>query len=124
MLALANIKGVKKMTVESNVFSIDLAQIFPTGTFALLDANPIYEYLDGKRTTTVIGTRYSVADKETFKNFDVKVKEPKETIDKTMISNAGQRIWVSFTNAKVMPYSMKYGKCDCTVKADAIKVIK
>ena len=112
------------MTVESNVFLIDLAQIFPTGTFALLDSNPIYEYADGKRTEKVIGTRYSVDDKDTFKNFDVKVKEAKATIDKTMISNAGQRIWVSFSNAQVIPYSMKYGKCDCTVKADAIKVIK
>ena len=42
------------MTVENNVFSIDLAQIFPTGTFALLDSNPIYEYADGKRTEKVI----------------------------------------------------------------------
>lgn len=112
------------MTLESKDFFIDLAKLFPTNTFALLDSNPIYEYVDGKRTEKVIGTRYSVADRETFKNFDVKVKETKATIDKTMIANAGQRIWVSFSNAQVIPYSMKYGKCECTVKAESIKIVK
>lgn len=112
------------MIVENKEFAIDLAQIFPTGTFALLDANPIYEYVNGKRTDKVIGTRYTVADKETFMNFDVKVKEVKATISKNTITNAGQRIWVSFTNAKVVPYSIKYGKCECTITADEVKVIK
>lgn len=111
------------MTLESKMFTIDLMQIFSTNKFALLDVNPIQEYVNGQRTDKVIGTRYSLADAETFKNFDVKVSNPIPIVNKKTLENS-PRIWVSLGNAKVMPYSMKYGKCECTITAESIKIVK
>lgn len=111
------------MVLESKMFTIDLTQIFSTNKFALLDVNPIQEYVNGQRTDKVIGTRYSLADAETFKNFDVKVSNPTPIVNKKTLENS-PRIWVSLENAKVMPYSMKYGKCECTITANEVKVVK
>lgn len=111
------------MTLESKIFTIDLEKIFHTNKFVLLDVNPIQEYVKNQPTDKVIGTRYSVADAETFKNFDVKVFNPEPIVNKQALE-ASPRIWVSLENPKVIPYSMKYGKCECTIIAESIKIVK
>ena len=61
---------------------------------------------------------------QTFKNFEVRVLDASSKITDVTFQDAKGRLWVSFTNAYLTPFSMNFTKVDCKVTADAITLVK
>jgi len=112
------------MIVERNELKYSLEQFVKSDVFALLGVTPLAEYVDGKRTNNITGYRYTVADPQTFKNFEVRVLDASSKITDVTFQDAKGRLWVSFTNAYLTPFSMNFTKVDCKVTADAITLVK
>lgn len=111
------------MILSKEIFSIELSQIFKSEKYVVIDSAPCFAYRDGKRTDTVVATKYTLADPISFKNFEVKVNGP-ASITNDVINNSDAPILVTLTNAKIVPYSIQYGKAECTAIADTIKIVK
>lgn len=112
------------MKIPKDLLVFPLSTIMDSEAFALLGVNPIYAYSDGKRTDQLIGWRFSLADPESFLNFDVRVNSTKTPITQGMIDSHESRLYVTLDNAIVKPFAINYGKADCTVTADAVKLVK
>lgn len=110
------------LSLKSEVFAIPLQSIMDTECFAVLEVAPIYAYADGKRTDTVTGTRYLVANPDSFINFEVRVSNPTPVIAQEKIEASKDRFYVSFANALVIPAEMGFGKTLCKVTADSAKL--
>ena len=109
------------MIIPSKRLSLSLESLMGTNRFALLGVSPVYDYIDKKRSETVSGIRYTVANPDTFETFDVKIAGTKPIVSQEVIENVDERIWVSFENAVVKPYRIEFGKATCSVTADSIK---
>ena len=112
------------MKVSTEKLRIPLTNLMDSEIFALLNISEIYEYVDGKRTANITEIRYTVANPDTFENFDVKVAGSKAVITQKQLEESQERIWVTLENAIVKPYKAEYGKAECTVTADAVKIAK
>lgn len=111
------------LKLKADQLARPLTDFMSNETFAVLAVAPVYAYdKDRKRTDTLIGTRYTVADPETFVNFDVKVSNPVAVVTQEKIEASKERYWIAFTNAVVKPYSIEFGNVQCTVTADAAKL--
>ena len=108
------------LTLICENFTKPLTDIMDAEPFALLAVAPVYAYVKGEKTDTVIGTRYTVANAETFVNFDVKVNNPTPVVTQEKVEASSERYWVSFTNAVVRPYHIEYGVVQCAVTADSV----
>lgn len=111
------------MIISTKKLSIDLSFLMDCQRFALLSVAPVYDYVDGKKTATVTAIRYTVANPETFENFEVKVPTTKPIVTQDRIDNVDERLWVSFENAVVKPYRIEFGKALCSVTADSVKLV-
>lgn len=109
------------MDVPAKRLSMALDDLMGTNRYALLSVAPIYDYVEGQRSDSVIATRYSVANPETFEKFDVKVANTKAIVSQDIIDSVDERVWVAFENAQVKPYRIEYGKAICSVTADSVK---
>lgn len=111
------------MRLSSKFFQIPLSDVMEENSFPLLGVRPHHVYVDGKRTDTVDGYIYAVANKETFENFEVKVDGP-PLVTQDVIDKNTTRIFVSFENATICPYKMLYNVTDCTVIATKVNLVK
>lgn len=108
------------LTLKTEKFTKLLTDIMDAEQFAVLAVAPVYAYVDGKKTETVIATKYTVANSETFVNFDVKVNQTVPVVTQEQIDASDERFWVSFTNAVVRPYKVEFGNVLCSVTADSV----
>ena len=111
------------MVVNAKFFSIPLVDLMDTPKFAVLSVRPYYSYEKGKKTELVLGYVYTVANTDTYENFDVKVAGA-PTITQDLVDTASSRIFVTFENAIVQPFQIKFGKADCTVIASKVSIVK
>lgn len=112
------------MQIPLAKFATALSAITSSDSFALLSVSTIYEYESGKKTEKIIGTRYSVADPETFDKFDVKVMNPKPLLSQEQLEATDTRVWVEFSNALVKPFKVEYGSAFCSITADSVQLVK
>lgn len=112
------------MKLSISRIRIPLQNLMETEIFALLNVTEVFEYREGKRTENITEIRYTVANPDTFENFDVKVAGAKAVITQKQLDEEENHIWVSLENAVVKPYKIEYGKAECTVMADAVKIAK
>lgn len=75
---------------------------FKDGVFILLGVEQDVEYVDGKRTDNVIGTKYEVVDTLGFEKIKVKVKGQLEPIisneELQTMRDSGKKVAVEFIN--------------------------
>ena len=87
---------------------IPLSSVIQTDTFILLRIEPVYEYIDGKRTDNLEGYRYEVVDTINLDRLRVKIKGQSAPLmsDEELQERRedGQKILVEFVNGTVMPY--------------------
>lgn len=113
------------LKLKPEIFGKPLNDIMKNAVFAVLAVSPIYAYSDKKRTDTVIGTRYTVANPDTFANFEVKVNNPTPVVTQDKVEAAAaseERFWITFTNAMVRPAKIEFGEVLCVVTADSAKL--
>ena len=108
------------LTIKSENFAKPLTDIMSADLFAVLSVSPVFAYVENKKTDTVIGTRYTVANPDTFVSFDVKVNQTVPVVTQEQVEASDERYWVSFTNAVVRPYHIEYGVVQCAVTADSV----
>lgn len=112
------------MRISLTKLATPLGNLTSSESFALLNVSPVYEYEAGKRTENVIGTKYNVADPETFEKFDVKVMSLKPVITQEQLEAEEERVWVEFNGAIVKPFKAEFGSALCTVTADSVWIVK
>lgn len=115
------------MLVPVSEFQKKLSDFVENENFALLNVSPVFEYLNGERTERVIGYKYKVADPDLFLNFDVKVLGKDAIIEQKeidILSKNNDRLYVCFVNAILRPFSISYGKVNCTIVADNVKFVE
>lgn len=111
------------LALKAEKFAKPLSEVMNVDLFAVLAVSPVYAYdKDKKRTDTIIGTRYTVANPDTFVNFDIKVNNPVPVVTQDQVETSDERFWVSFVNAMVKPYAIEYGNIQCAVTADSVKL--
>ena len=88
------------MVIPVKKIQLNLSDLMDSDIFALLGVSEIFDYVDGKRTDTISGIRYSVANPNTFENFEVKVAGTKPLVTQERIDRADERLWVSFSFVK------------------------
>ena len=113
------------LNLKPDNFVKPLNTFMKNNVFAVLAVSPIYAYADKKRTDTVIGTRYTVANPDTFANFEVRVNNPTPVVTQDEIvaaEEAEERFWITFTNATVRPSKIEFGEVLCVVTADSAKL--
>jgi hypothetical protein len=89
----------------------------------LIGARPTIEYVNGKRTDTIIGTTYTVVQNGgTYEKFNVKVPDIENAIEPDYIANSKTPIFVEFENAVCKIYTDTNGRVQVSVKADAINI--
>ena len=114
-------KGDDYMVISAKKIALELTSLMGSNRFALLGVAPVFEYVDKQRTDRIVAIRYTVANPETFENFEVKVSTTKPIVSQEIIDNVEERIFVSFENAFVKPYKIEFGKAICSVTADSVK---
>lgn len=112
------------MRIPLSKLATSLSAFTSSTVLALLSVSPIHEYVDGTKTDNVVGTRYSVADPETFEKFDVKIMKATPIITQKQLDAKDERVWVEFSGALVKPFKVEFGSALCSVTADDVKLIK
>lgn len=107
----------------SSVF-IALDKLMKEQTFALIASAPSFQYQDGKKTDVIDGTRYTVANVQTFDKFDVKTPEKTPVVSSEQIASMDERVFVSFSNAVAKPVKIEYGHIFFNVTADCAKIVR
>ena len=108
---------------------IPLPSVVKTDTFVLLRIEPVYEYVDKKRTENLEGYRYEVVDTTNFDRLRVKIKgqsAPLMTDEELQIlRESGQKVLVAFINGTVMPYLNSTTKMlEDSFSADGIQLLE
>ena len=111
------------MEIPVKKFTLSLDDFMGVYKYVLLKVAPVYEYVDKQKTDTVSAIRYSVANPETFENFDVKVPATKPIVTQDRIDSVDERLWVEFDNGVIKPYRIEFGKVLCSVTADSVKLV-
>lgn len=112
------------MRIPLSKLATPLSNLTSSESFALLNVSPVFEYEAGKRTENIIGTKYTVADPETFEKFDVKVMSLKPLLSQEQLEAEDERVWVEFSGALVKPFKAEFGSALCTVTADSAWIVK
>lgn len=107
------------LTFKTDVFTKPLTDFMDCECFAIMSVSPVYAYVENKKTDTVIGTRYTVANPDTYVNFEVKVTSPTPVITQEKLDKSEEKFWISFVNAVVKPTKVEFGNIFCTVTADS-----
>ena len=111
------------VVLSASKFVISLEDVYPAGKYVVKAVSPVYEYLNGKRTDTIIGYRYTLIDTSVYEIFDVKI-ESKNPIVTPEVLRDGDQIWVALDGAIIKPYELKGFTEKCSIKADAIRILK
>lgn len=90
----------------------------------LLEVTPYYAYMDGKKSDTILGYRYTVVEDKNFEKFSVKIPSSVPAISQESIDSSKQRIIVTFDNAIAKPYRTQSGEYDLSISATGINIAK
>lgn len=90
----------------------------------LLNVAPYYEYVDGKKTDSQLGYKYTVVEDKTFEKFSVKIASKAPVITQEQIDSSKERLKVTFDNAIAKPYKTFNGEYDLSVTASGITILK
>lgn len=91
----------------------------------LVDVQAVYEYKDGKRTESRIGTRYIVvAEDAGYEKFSVKVANPTPLLTAEQLQSSKQTYHVKFENAIAKPYRTQSGDFELSITATAVNFVK
>lgn len=103
-----------------------LEDLLPTNQFCLneVKARPLYE--DGKPTGTIAGYVYTATNTALFIPVEVFIEHQKPLVTPEKLAemqDAGEPIFVEFTDAVVKPYYNTISKCICdSIRAKSIKL--
>lgn len=90
----------------------------------LLHSKDWFEYKDGKKTDTRLGTRYEVVqDGGDFQRFTVKCEDSESAVLEDEIEASKDKVTVSFDNARCRLYVDDSRHIQISVKAKAINVL-
>lgn len=108
---------------------ISLELILYNSQLALTGVSPRYKFDQEKNRSSdeLEGYRYDVTDLTSLKAFTVFVPQTKPIVsneDVLRSNEAGERIFVEFTNAVVTPYVTKNNSLGESVKAEAVRLVK
>lgn len=112
------------MNIPIKELRFPLENLYPSGRYVLKSVGTVYEYVDGKKTDSIQGTRYTVVDLESLDKFDVKVASTTKAITASQLEQTEGHTYVSFSNALVCPYHIEFGKATCSVIADSVAIVK
>ncbi len=114
--------------MPSIVKNAPLRHFIPTPEFIVKDVAPRYNYVDGKRTDSIIGHSYRLVNVESYDLITVLVEGTKPVItvdDLRTINEAGEKVVVEISGATVTPYySVRTKSVEDSIKATGIKIIK
>ena len=108
---------ISKLKIPFDVV-IDSANLY------MLKVSPNYEYIDGKRTDTLCGYKYTVLEDKTFEKFSVKIASQAPAITQEQIDASKERIKVVFDNAIARPYRTYSNDYALSVTASGISILK
>lgn len=109
--------NISKLTFE-------LRQLIGDSSLIPLNATPTYEYKDGVKTDTVIGTTYEVVENGgNYDKFRVKVSDVGNSIDPNFIKNSKNPIIVDFENTSCKLYTDTYNRLQVSVSATEIRIL-
>ena len=104
--------------------SIPLEVISGGANLILLDVAPYNAYVDGKKTDTIVGYRYTVVEDKTFEKLIIKIPSSEPAFTQEQIASSKERIKVSFDGAVAKPYRTMSGDYDLSISATAIRTVK
>lgn len=110
--------------LNTSKLTFELRQLIGDVSLILLNATPTYQYQDGVKTDTIIGTTYEVVeDGGNYDKFRVKVSDFGNAIDSDFIKNSKNHIKVDFENATCKLYLDTYKRLQVSVSATAITIL-
>lgn len=110
--------------LNTSKLTFELRQLIGDVSLILLNATPTYQYQDGVKTDTIIGTTYEVVeDGGNYDKFRVKVSDLGNSIDPDFIKNSKSPIKVDFENATCKLYNDAYHHLQVSVSASAITLL-
>ena len=87
---------------------IDLLVVYKENVFQLLGVSELFEYKNGERSNTKIGYTYEVVDLNDFDKIRIKIKGQQKPLltneELQTLRQNGERTFVEFENATIMPY--------------------
>ena len=116
-------KGGEKMINLAKI-KIPLTAVVDGANLILVDVSPYYAYVDGKKTDNQLGHKYLVVEDKNFDKFFVKVPSATPIITSEQLSEAKQRIMVTFENGVARPYRTQNGEYDLSITATAVAIAK
>lgn len=102
-----------------------LESLISTNKFYLNEAAPRYKYEDKQRTDMITGFAYLVTNTETFEQITIFVNSETPAIEPDKLGElhaSGEKVFVSFENATIMPYVRDGVLCD-SIKADSVEIL-
>lgn len=107
---------------------IPLRDIFKKIDFICLEIEPMFEFVEGKRTEQIEGYRYTVVDTADFNRIKVKIRQPAPLMaddDLQQLRANGDTIFVVFENGYLMPYwSSKTQTIEDSFGAEGIHLVE
>ena len=110
--------------IPKDLIAIPLSTVMPSEKYALRGVSSVYAYENGKRTDQLIGYRLLLTDLETLEAFDVRINGTKIAVTQEMIDASDERLYVTLDNAMIKPYAINFGKAECTITCDAVKLVR
>lgn len=102
---------------------INFASTFEGAEILLLSVAPVYEYVSGAKTDTIIGYRYGVVETNNFEKFSVKVPGTAPAITPEQVAESKTKLKVTFDNCFGKLYRTENGGYDVSFSASAVHII-
>ena len=112
--------NIYKMAIPMNF-------MFDDANLALTSVSTDFEYVDGKKTENIVGTKYEVVETKRFERFIVKVPDKNPVIRQEQLDEYIDneiKVYVRFDNPVMRLYRKPDGSTDGSIKADKIHLIR
>lgn len=126
-------KTIKGNSVKNSITRIPVSTAFPNikGPFYVDSVRPAYDYVDGERTSKILGYRYEVASEKTRDTMDILVEQDiplitDDDIQKKALLNLDIKINIELSKLYCRPKEISYGTTTYTFfcKGEAISLVK
>lgn len=104
--------------------NIPLNVITEGANLILLEVVPYYAYVDGKKTDTLKGYRYTVVEDETFEKLSIKIESATPIVSSEQLASAKSHVLVTFDKAFAKPYRTNSGDFELSISASNMLIVK
>lgn len=102
---------------------IPLHDVVDDSRLILTEMSPLYEYINGKQTTSQIGVKADVVDMRNYDKFSVKIMTLNPQITPQMAETSKERMFVRLIDAYAKPY-VSNGRVEFSITASDIEPVK